>query len=106
MAITEKPFFNPWDTPGVQVEEFAIGGKLIIANISLSTLETVQHWDDESWRNGQRQRLVNLLASRILAYNLTEITAHEDLVNGHQVIPARCYLAPNDQVKVLGTLTR
>lgn len=106
MAITEKPFFNPWDTPGVQVEEFPIGGKLIIANISLSTLETVQHWDDESWRNGQRQRLVNLLANRILLDNLTEITTHEDYLNGFKIITARCYLAPNDQVKVLRSLKR
>lgn len=106
MSSIDKPFFNPWDTPNVIVEEYAIGGKLLTARIEIPTITAIQHWDNEQWRIEQRNRLVNLLSNKILTEKLCEITTHEDVVTGNKIIYARCYLAPHDQVKIIRSIKR
>lgn len=106
MAITGKPFFNAWDTPDVNVEEFAIGGKMLIAQYEIDEMSVQKSWGDESWRDEVRKKLANEIANKILTDKFCEVTSHKNLLNGNTIINARCYLAPNEQVKVLRSLKR
>jgi hypothetical protein len=108
MAILrQQDTWNPADDlfiPGVQ--EFAIGGKLMSIKYEIAHTEAIANWDEATWKEHIRQKVVNALVEKIMQEKLVEITVSDNLLTQGKTIHARCYLAPNDQVKILRTLTK
>jgi hypothetical protein len=107
MAILRQDTWNPTHDlfiPGVQ--EFAIGGKLVSIKYEIAHIEAIANWDDEEWKEHIRQRVVTELVEKIMQEKLVEITVSDNLLTQGKNIIARCYLAPNDQVKILRTLNK
>lgn len=86
-----EPEFNTYDYP--------IGGKMIVAKVMVSELETLT--DDK--KQFFRERLVQQIASAMLKEDFVEFTQIQDPISLNTIVRARCYLAPNDQIKILRT---
>ena len=98
---------KPWgqiplgfDLSDVNVEEIAIGGKMITIRTEISDSSLV-HMDDETWRQTIRSELAHKLATFILEAGYCEITTMQMPTSFGKSVAIRCYLAPNDQVKLL-----
>lgn len=87
----------------IDTSDFAIGGKLIRGSIviPIDTLENTNFRTDEELKEQIRKDLAYRLAEQILQNKLCEITQRDDPVTLSKHIMMRCYLAPNDQVKIL-----
>lgn len=84
----------------VEVTDYAIGGKMVTIKSEISNVNLV-HIDDETWRQTIRSELAHKLATIILQYGLCEITTMQHVNGVGKTVAIRCYLAPNDQVKLL-----
>jgi len=82
-----------------ETEDHVIGGTMITAKIEHDDLAHMK-MDDEQWRIHIRYKLANQLALVMLESQLMETTSMQD-PQGRLIITARCYLAPNQQVKIL-----
>jgi hypothetical protein len=91
---------NPEDIfSDIKTYDYAIGGKMVVAKciISEDTLLT----DDR--KDAVRTQLIHQIADYILQNKLVEFTQNRDPVSLNTAVRARCYLAPNDQIKILRT---
>jgi hypothetical protein len=79
-----------------------IGGKLINVTVSLSHDKSVGMTDIQC-RDHFKRKFVELLATVILENNLVETTHYVDKIDYTKKVNVRCYLAPNDQIKILRT---
>lgn len=81
-------------------KDYAIGGRLITAKCSRSDI----------FENETKNNIKSILAEQIVMYmmenNLIEYTKIPDLYNGSTTYIARCYIAPNEQVKILRTFSK
>jgi len=93
-AITDDLKFDTWDTP--------IGGKLVRVTYLLNSWEKAQFADDE-FKQRLKEKLAMEMASFIIENRLAEFTQMHDPTGMSDIIAMRCYLAPNDQVKILRT---
>lgn len=89
-----------------EIEDFAIGGKLIKTTISIPEIEYLMRKDDTTWKEFVRERLVREFVDKILAGKFVEVTTQQDPISHMQLVHAYFYLAPNDQIKVLRTMKR
>lgn len=107
MAIA-KAFDGDTHLPDIsfELEEFAIGGKLIKTTISIPEIEYLMHKDDINWKEFVRERLVKEFVDKILTGKFVEVTTQQDLTSHMQLVHAYFYLAPNDQIKILRTMKR
>ena len=56
------------------------------------------------WKQEIKKRLAMNLAEKMLEDGVIEFTQMQDSASGHNTIKARCYLVPDDQVRLLRTL--
>lgn len=56
------------------------------------------------WKQEVKKRLAIDLAEKMLEEGVIEFTQIQDLAWGHKTIRARCYLVPDNQVRILRTL--
>ena len=56
------------------------------------------------WKQEVKKRLAMDLAEKMLEEGVIEFTQMQDPAWGHKTIKARCYLVPDDQVRILRTL--
>lgn len=99
----KKPWGHiPWtdDEISFEFEDVAIGGRLITAKMTVSPSMTYQ-LSDEELRKSIRMKLATALATAILESEFCETVAWNDPQSMGQTIAARCYLAPNDQIKLI-----
>ena len=96
-ATPQQGLFD--DDVSFQTQDYAIGGRMITVKITWDDLQHMKMGDEE-WRIHIRQKLANQLALAMLDQHLMETTSIQDPMGRH-IIAARCYLAPNDQVKIL-----
>ena len=89
-----------FDPRTVTEEEYAIGGKMITIRHEVSDADAV-HMTDELWRKHIRDSLARKLGEYILYNNLCETTVMQSPTSFGKTVAIRCYLAPNDQVKLL-----
>lgn len=99
----------PWgDLPldfgddSIEVTEHAIGGKMVTVRSEISDGDML-HLNDELWRQHIRDELARKMATVILQAGLCEITTMQTPHSFSRTVAIRCYLAPNDQVKILRT---
>lgn len=84
-------------------EEYAIGGKMITVKVSVPDETFTRAMSNDTAREEVRQMLVEQIASIILDRKLCEITQMKDVMLT-TTVAARCYVAPNEQIKILRTV--
>ena len=87
------------DNSMLNVQEYAIGGTLIGATLTLTAAEAMQVTDGE--RRYIKEKLAVLLAKAMIEKGLVEFTQMDNPSTMGKTIHARCYLAPNDQVRII-----
>jgi non-ribosomal peptide synthetase component E (peptide arylation enzyme) len=107
MAIATQPwnvntYSDPFDSK-FDVKEYPIGGKLVQARLELSAMQAIQFTDDEM-RRQIKHDMASELARFMIESNLIEFTRVDDPKTATMQIYARCYLAPDNQVKILRSL--
>jgi hypothetical protein len=103
MAIAQSyptPFLD-WEDFNFTYKDVAIGGKLVKGHISLHESKMMEISSDAEMREYVRTMMATQLAEYMIAGGLIEFTQMKDNVTLYTTITARCYLAPNDQVKLL-----
>jgi hypothetical protein len=85
---------------GIDIHGFAIGGQLLTVRMEVDAVNELV-MNDQEWRKLIRHKLATQLATAMLDQDLMETTTFEDPVTMRKTIAARCYLAPNDQIKIL-----
>jgi hypothetical protein len=92
---------NVWDNNYVgKYTDIAIGGKLVSVNITLSHSDTINLTPDNiKWR------IADHLVKYMIENKLIEFTKQEDPIEMTTTINARCYLAPDDNVRILRQMT-
>ena len=90
-----------WDNNYVgKYTDIAIGGKLVNVNIKLSNFDTISlNPDAIKWR------VADHLVKYMIENKLIEFTKQENLLENSTTINARCYLAPDDTVRILRQMT-
>lgn len=99
----KKPWGNiPWhdDEVSFEYEDVVIGGRLLTAKMTVSPSMTYQ-LNDEELRKSIRMKLATALAAAILESEFCETVSWNDPQSMGKTIAARCYLAPNDQIKMV-----
>ena len=105
MAIAQSyptPFLD-WEDFNFTYKDVAIGGKLVKGHISLHESKMMAISSEAEMREYVRTMMAKQLAEYMIAGGLIEFTQMKDNVTLYTTITARCYLAPNDQVKILRT---
>ena len=88
------------DTFDFNCKEVAIGGKLVMGKICIPESAGVNFADHEM-KEYVRTSMATKLAEHMVANGLVEFTYMIDHISFDRVVHARCYLAPNEQVKIL-----
>lgn len=101
MAITPVKYSDPYDSMSIDTKDFAIGGKLITAKCSLDNM-----FEEVSSSENIKQKLMEQIAGFAIENKLVEFTKIPDMYNGRTTYIARCYLAPDDMVKILRVHSR
>ena len=107
MAITKpKPLdawydYSPSETFDYEEITLAIGGKGIKVYTSVSTLDMIDMRNDQALINKLKHDMALELANHMMKDKLLEFTEFYDNISQRYKISARCYLAPDDQVKLL-----
>lgn len=110
MAIPhQKSIFDPRDPRepsngfDIDVQDVAIGGKLVTASYTIAEYERIKFDSDETFRKFTKQTIVQELARYMVDSKLVEVTAQHNMAEGTVMIKARAYVAPDSQVKLLRT---
>jgi hypothetical protein len=92
---------NPEDffQTDINTYDYAIGGKMVVAKCSVSEATLIT----DNIKDAVRTQLIHQIADYILQNKLVEFTQSRDPISLHTIVRARCYLAPNDQIKILRT---
>jgi hypothetical protein len=90
-----------WDNNYVgKYTDIAIGGKLVNVNIKLSQFDTINlNPDNIKWR------IADHLVKYMIENKLIEFTKMNNGVENSTTINARCYLAPDSEVRILRQMT-
>lgn len=81
--------------------DIAIGGKLLQATLEVSATNQIKFLSDDDYKRAIKQKIAAELARVMIESNLIEFTHIKNVHDYSTTIHARCYLAPNDQVKLL-----
>lgn len=109
MAITNMIGNNPAQFNWADEEftfkttEYPIGGKLLSGSLEISFADTTRFLTDDDFKNAIKQKMATHLVKCMMENNLIEFTKIENHLTNSYRLNARCYLAPNDQVKILRT---
>lgn len=85
------------------IKEYTIQGKMVIGEFDLS-LNKLMHLTDAKAEHLIKEELANSLAKFILENKLAEFTMQEDNNNMSKRYRVRCFLTPDDQVRLIRTL--
>lgn len=102
MAIAkafESP--SPFDTDDISfgVKDYTIGGKMVVA-IHIASYLDVMSWKT-NFEDHVKEQLAQHMARYVLDNKLIEFTKSSDPVGNDITYRARCYLTPDDTVKIL-----
>ena len=104
MASPQHPFqtsvIDPFEV-GVNVKNIAIGGKLITVSLELNPLDEMTFASPDDYKRAVKKKIATDLARVMIESNLVEFTQMTSSTNMGKIIHARCYLAPDSQVKIL-----
>lgn len=81
----------------VSLHEYAIDGKMITASCCVHNLGIMS----DAIKDTIRKNLIHQIAEYILGNNLVEFTQMKAPTSLEIVVRARCFMVPDDQVKIL-----
>jgi hypothetical protein len=87
--------------PNFDIKEFAIQGKLVKLSATLSELERMKFFSDKQFIEHIKTDLALKLADFIVTNKLIEFVYNQNPYDFSTRVDCRCYIAPNDQVKIL-----
>jgi hypothetical protein len=99
--FTKSVIDDVWDNNYAgKYTDIAIGGKLVNVNIKLSNFDTISlNPDAIKWR------VADHLVKYMIENKLIEFTKQDNPIDNSTTINARCYLAPDDTVRILRQMT-
>jgi len=83
--------------------EHPIQGQMFMVSFTASD-KLMFDTPEDVWKQEVKKRLAMDLAEKMLQEGVIEFTQMQDSVWGHKTIKARCYLVPDNQVRLLRTL--
>ena len=111
MAI--GPLDKPWSYPSASVgdaydvefnvTDIPIGGKLLQASLELNPMDEMQFKTSLDYKLAMKHKIAAEIGRAMINSGLIEFTHLPHNGGGRDTIYARCYLAPDSQVKVLRT---
>lgn len=107
MSITKPKKFDAWydysPTETFDYDEItlAIGGKCIRVFSTVSAVHMAELRNDFDLRARMKQDMAIELVNHMVRDKLMEFTEYHDNIYDTYKISARCFLLPNDQIKLL-----
>ena len=99
VQVPSQPF--DWSDFNFTYKEVAIGGKLVQGSISLNEDTMLQIQSDPMLKEYMRNAMAVQMGEYMISNGLVEFTQMKDHITFDTIVKARCYLAPNDQVKIV-----
>ena len=87
----------------INILDHAIGGILLQSKIELSATDEMNFQTPDDYKKAIKQKMAYELARAMLEANLIEFTQVKDPRTFGRTVYARCYLAPDEQVKIIRT---
>lgn len=82
-----------------EIKEYAIGGKLVTMRLVIGGYEAELLTKEQI-----KQKMASQLAQAMVDNKLIEFTKLVDPMTANVIIHGRCYVAPNEQVKIIREL--
>jgi len=104
MAINTPNWgIDPYTDFNFTYKDIAIGGKLVQGSLRLSEDKMMAVQSDHMLKQYLRSSMAQQMGEYMISNGLVEFTQMRDSISFDTIVKARCYLAPNDQVKILRT---
>ena len=87
-------------------EEFAVGGKMITVSYTSSETDKLAFSSVDSWQNFVKDKLATEIGRAMIRDKLVSFTLQDDIQNIVTHYRARCYVTPDDQVRLLRALKK
>jgi hypothetical protein len=102
MAINTPNWgIDPFTDFNFTYKDVAIGGKLVQGTIRVSEDKMMAVQSDHVLKQHLRSSMAQQMGEYMISNGLIEFTQMRDNITFDTIVKARCYLAPNDQVKIL-----
>jgi hypothetical protein len=102
MAINTPNWgIDPYSDFNFTYKDVAIGGKLVQGTILIPEHKMVDVRSDHEMKQYLRSSMAQQMSEYMISNGLVEFTQMQNPINFVTIVKARCYLAPNDQVKIL-----
>jgi hypothetical protein len=82
------------------IKEYPIQGKMVVGQFTLSLNEAL-HLSDASAAALIKKEMSERMAQYIIENGLAEFTMQEDMLNMAKVFRMRCFLTPDEQVRLI-----
>ena len=102
MAIVGNNPYMAWEEPLTHYE-YAIQGQMFMVSYEASEHQMALMGEDV-FKQHIKENLAMALANKMLEAGVIEFTQTQDQISIHKLIKARCYLVPDDRVRLLRTL--
>lgn len=104
MAILGKKMIPVmFDDIEFNIKQYVIQGKMVIGKYTLSLSEYLQQ-SDAQINHHIKGELAKSMANYLIENGLAEFTMREDHLNMAKEYRVRCYLTPDDQVRLIRSL--
>ena len=90
----------------ISYDEYAILGKMITAQYTSSPKEQISFSSSQSWHHFVKEKLATELGRAMIRANLISFSLQDDIQNIVTHYRARCYVTPDDQVRLLRALKK
>jgi hypothetical protein len=89
------------DRIAFSTKEYAIGGKMLIGKYELASNEFATFKFEPKLVDYIKEKLAYNLAKKMVEDKLIEFTEYKNISTDSSTITFRCYLVPDDQIKIL-----
>lgn len=105
MSKMPMPKLEPlmFDDIEFNIKQYAIQGKMVVGKFTLSLGQSLQN-SDAQINHRIKEELAKSMAIYLLENNLAEFTMREDHLNMAKEYRVRCYLTPDEQVRLIRSL--
>jgi hypothetical protein len=92
---------DPYSDFNFTYKDIPIGGKLVTGTIRIPEHKMVDVRSDHELKQYLKSSMAQQMSEYMISNGLVEFTQMKDQITFDIIVKARCYLAPNDQVKIL-----